>query len=186
MLARPILEVASASEKPWPSSRTVNRSSSPVQKDGDRRSRRMLGGVLQRFGAGEVDRRLDVLGIAANAVRAHGGRRGADPRGCSQRSGQTVISQHRGIDALRQQANLLQGRLHVLAQRRDQLGGHRRVLLEHLTGKRKADAQRDQAVLRPVVEISLDALALLVGGGEDATGSHSQICSHWKCRILVG
>ncbi len=60
----------------------------------------------------------------------------------------------------------------------------------HLLGELQADAQRDEALLAPVVQVALDPAALLVGRGQDACARRAQLAARavhacGETRVLV-
>src|SRR5204862_837938 len=86
-----------------------------LQRDRDRRgAARVLRGVLYRLEAAEVDRALDRLRVAADAVGLHVRRdRRLERRGLERPTDPPVL-QKSGIDAACQPADLVERRAHVL------------------------------------------------------------------------
>ena len=79
------------------------------------------------------------------------------------------------MDAPRQLAQLLDGELGLLARLRHQLGRARGIGRDPRLGEAEGEGHGDQPLLGAVVEIALDAPALLVGGGEDALPGVAQV-----------
>ena len=65
--------------------------------------------------------------------------------------------------------------LRVAAQLFEHRAERRRVRLEQLAGEPELHRQRDEVLLRAVVEVALDLAARLVGRGDDARTRHAQL-----------
>jgi hypothetical protein len=127
----------------------------------------MLAGVLDGFQAAEVDRRLDLRRVPAEwgGVHPDGQRGPAGHRG--QRGRQPALHQDRGIDAVREAAQLVRGLPEVGAELGQDLQDLVVVAFGQLAGQAQLDRQGGEPLLGAVVEVALDAAPLTVGGGHD-------------------
>src|SRR5581483_864394 len=80
----------------------------------------------------------------------------------AQRTSEAVLHQQRGVDALRERAHLRE-RLGQFLADREQRVAPRRALARVFEQARDGRAHREQALLGAVVEVALDAPALLDG-----------------------
>jgi hypothetical protein len=123
MLASPCPKWCSSTSKPPP---VVPDFETPVaavvNHDGDRARLRVLGGVLQRLEAAEVDGRLDRLREAADPLSRDAGRQRRTAGDGLQGLLQPAVDQERGIHAGRQRPYLVEGIPHVLAELAQLLG----------------------------------------------------------------
>ncbi len=177
MLVNPWPSDAIAGSKPVPSSATENVSRPPPAVDVDRdvhAAASVLGRVVHRLGAAEVDGRL---GLAVEAIRrdppdAHvdRGMRGHP----GERVGQATGEQQRREDAVGQRAQrgrrLVQLAPDLLEDAADGVGVGRQQRL----GQLHLDRDGSQLGLRPVVQISFETPPLGVGHGHQAGARGAQ------------
>jgi hypothetical protein len=134
--------------------------------DRDRRARRagVLGDVRERLGDGEVDRRLD-RGCGPGARDPKLDRQRRAGRQPLERRGEPALAQDRGVEAVREVAQLGEPLAELGARLGEQLlrgraagpGG----------GAIEQERGEDEALLGAVVQVALEAAAGLVGGGDD-------------------
>jgi hypothetical protein len=122
----------------------------------------VLGGVGEGLGDHEVGGRLDRAGQALGDD-LHADRDGRAGGQCGDRRVQPPVDQHRRVDAARQVAQVGEGALGLFVRLADQLGGRLRVGAELLPGHAEVHGEGDQALLGAVVEVALDAAALVLG-----------------------
>jgi hypothetical protein len=79
-----------------------------------------------------------------------------------------VVSEHRRVDPAGELAQLLDRELDLLAGLGDQLCGVRRLGREPRLGEGERHSDADQALLRTVVQVTLDPPPLGIGGSDDA------------------
>ena len=72
------------------------------------------------------------------------------------------------MDPARELAELLEAERELVARLREQLGRNVRLVGETRTGQAKPEGERDEALLRAVVEIPLEPLTLGIAGLDDA------------------
>ena len=89
--------------------------------------------------------------------------------------GQAAIREERGIDAVRELPKLLQGGFDVVPKLLEECRCLRRVGAGQLTREAQIRAQRDQLLLRAVVEVALDAAPLGVRRRDDAGAGGSDL-----------
>ena len=179
--ARPEPRLASA--PPIPSSTTLTRRRAPSCSARDRQLARggVAHGVRDCLGGEEVGRSLDAAREARH-LGVDGDRQRRSPRQRAQRLGQAVLAQHGRIDAAGELAEILDGGAELgrglFEQRAD---------VDALTGLVPAprdlqrQRERDEALLRAVVDVALDAPPLGVLRGDDARagGAHVlQLAAH--------
>ena len=126
----------------------------------------MLRRILQALDAAEVHRRLDRLGVARQpCVPNDGGDGGAFGDG-TKGLAETCVRQELRIDALRHVAQLLDRLVDLGTQALQQRAvlGSRQLLFD----KREMHPKREQALLRAVVQVALDAPPLGVPRFQDA------------------
>ena len=120
----------------------------------------VLDDVGQRLGddvvGGRLDRRRQPLG--GRAGDAHRDRRALGQ--CRQRGLQPLLGQHRGVDAARQLAQLLQRRLQLGLGAVEQRTGALGILLHPRLRQPQLQRQRHEALLSAVVEVALQPPAL--------------------------
>ena len=86
----------------------------------------------------------------------------------AQRLDQPAVGQQRRVHAVGQRPQLLQRLLGGCLELADASCRAKRILREHVLHDAQLDAQRDEPLLRAVVEIALDPSPLVVGAGGDA------------------
>ena len=139
------------------------------------RLRCVLGGVLQRLQAAEVDRRLDLGRVPPDAVGAHGdGQRAAVARG-PERLSQPAVDEQRRVDAVRQLAQLLDGLLDILGQLVQHLSRGRGIVGDDVPGQAQVHRHRHQVLLGAVVQVALHPAALRVAAGDDPGPGPAQL-----------
>ena len=137
--------------------------------DGNPRRSGVLGCIVDRREAGEIDRALDLGPAAAYPARRHRDRLGRVTAGGDQCRTQSFGRQQRRIDATCQRTDLVDGLLDLVSEPFQCRAGVRvAALLEALRSEREANPQPGQTLLNSVVEVSLDALAIGVAGSEHA------------------
>ena len=157
--------------KPAPSSRSSKHSCSSLEPA--TRNRRavagVLAGVLHRLEAAEVRGGLGLFRVSAGKVDLDRTRQRQPRRGGAQRLAKPAVAQQRRVDAVRELAQLGDRGLHVAAQVLEQREhGLGVAVLGDLAGQPELDRQRDEVLLRAVVQVALDGAARRVGGGDDA------------------
>ena len=110
------------------------------------------------------------VGHAADQHR-HGSARGER----LERRAEPAVAEQRRVDPPRQLAQLLDRELGLLPRLRHQLGRARRIARDPRLREPEREGHGDEPLLGAVVEIALDAPALLVRGGEDALPGVAQI-----------
>jgi len=124
---------------------------------------RVLGHVGQTLGDREVGGALDRRGHALLELRLElDGERGACRNGLEARV-EPALREHRGVDARGQLAQLVDRSACVLECPGDELARELRALVREL----QPEQDRDQPLLRAVVEVTAEATALLVAGRDD-------------------
>ena len=91
------------------------------------------------------------------------------------RGRQPAVLEHRGIDAGGERTQLLEGCVHVVAQAMEHLPGAGVAGGQHLVRQLEPDPKGHQPLLAAVVEVPLDAAALVVGGHQDARPGSPQL-----------
>ena len=128
----------------------------------------VLGDVGQRLRDGEVGGRLGHRREPAvgqlDDLDGHGGAR--HERG--DRGGETALGQQRGMDPAGQLAQLGRGRGELLADPLERGAGRVRVALGEAAREPHVQRERDEPLLRAVVEVALDPAAGVVGRLHDA------------------
>ena len=128
----------------------------------------MLPGILHRLEAAEVHRGLGLARVPLDPLGDHLGREHRAVRRGAQRLGQPAVAQQRRVDAVRELAQLAERRLDVAAQLLEHRLDGLRIGLHELAGQADLDRERDEVLLRAVVEVALDPAPGLVGGSDDA------------------
>ncbi len=128
----------------------------------------MLGRVLERLEAAEVDGGFDLGVVATDTVELDVDAERAPVGGGPQRLGQSAVDEERRVDAVGEVPQLLDGVLHAPGQHLEHLRRCRGVVGEDVPGQAEVHGKGDQVLLSPVVEVALDLAALGVGGGDDA------------------
>ena len=128
----------------------------------------MLGGICHGFGYDEIRAGLDAGGQALvwYRVDVHG-KRGVLRKGM-QRRVQAGLDKDRRMDARRQLAQLLQCAAELFRRFGKRLRRVGSGAIEQLAGTAQPHRQRDQPLLRAVVEIALQAPSFDVSGLDDA------------------
>ena len=135
----------------------------------------MLRGIPERLEAAEIDGRLD-FGVEATArprfeARWDGGAAGS----VCQRFGEAAILEQRRVDAVRKVAKVL----HRLLNRRPELADNclcpLRIRVDERTDRAEICLQRDEMLLRAVVQVAFDPPPLLVGSGHDARSRQAEL-----------
>ena len=157
-----------------------------VLADGHRDRRalaRVLARVLQRLEAAEVDRGLDLLRVAADRRRPSTsvGSTRAVRRPRRSASAQAAVHQQRRVDAVREVAQLLH-RLLEVARRSGRASSFAcvGVAVGELAGEPHAHRERDEVLLRAVVQVALDPAPLGVGRLDDAGARDARSSSAWR------
>ena len=96
------------------------------------------------------------------------GRERGARRGRAQRLLQSAVHQQRRVDAVREVAQLLHRVLQVVTDLLEDLLRGVGIGVGELTRQIHVDGQRDQVLLRAVVQVALDGTALRVAGFDDA------------------
>ena len=132
----------------------------------DRRSRVVVD-AFEDFETTEVDRAGDLLRTARSGIDLDASPNpDADCR-CTQGRRQPTRLQERRIDPVGQRCRLLQRLLYVTAHVVEERLGRVGVVSNQLARELKVDRERDQVLLRAVVELALDSASRdVVGGGE--------------------
>ena len=124
-----------------------------------------------------LDRRVDPLGRQAADRQRHGRALGQ----AFDRGGQAFVGQNARVDAVGDRAELIDPEPELAARFVDERDG----LLAHPNSLARQDAEpdrdRDEVLLRTVVQVALEALALLGGRGDDALASGGQIGQLCPC-----
>ena len=129
---------------------------------------RVLDRVLQRLRAAEVHRRLGLGRIAAESVGVHRRRYRGAASDRAQRVSEPGAREQRRVDPARQRANFVDRLVDVVLQSVKHLGA-RGILARERGGRQsQLQAQRQQPLLRTIVQIALDLLARVLLGGESA------------------
>ena len=126
----------------------------------------VLGHVGQRLGDDEVDGALDRRRRALRHVdrQRHRHRAAGDDR--RQRGVEPAVLEDRGVEAAHEVAQLGQRLLGLLVRAGDELQRAVGIGGELLLGPAEVHAERDQPLLRAVVQVALDAAALGLGAVE--------------------
>ena len=138
-----------------------------VRPERDHDPGRLAADVGQRSDAGEVDRALDLRGVAPDAFVLDRAAQRRAPRGRAQRLDQPAVAEHRGVDAVGDGAHLVDRLVHLGAEQLELGRGLRRLVLEAFALQRELDAQRHEPLLGSVVHVALDPPSRLVGHGDD-------------------
>ena len=137
-----------------------------VGLDGDRERRGagMLGRVGQRFGDDKVGRDLDRLRETARGAHVEFDRDRGAAGECFQRRPQSAFGEDGRVNAACELAQIIESGVESgrdAVQLPGEIGRRGRLRLAQL------QRQRDQPLLGAVVQVALEALARLVGGGDD-------------------
>ena len=126
---------------------------------------RVLGDVLQRFQAAEVDGQLDGRRMSAQALVRDADRDRRPLHRRAQRGGDAILRQHLGIDPARDALQLVERLVELPLELLDD-----RLLLglQLLAREAEMHAEGEEPLLGGVVEIAPDPAPLGVGGGESA------------------
>ena len=136
---------------------------------GNLRRSGVLGCIVDRREAGEVDRALDLGPAAAYPACRNRDRLGRVTAGGDQCRIESFGGQHQRIDTTRECTDLVDGLLDLLSETIQCRAGVRvAAVLEVLSSEREPNPQPGQTLLKSVVEVSLDALTISVTGGEHA------------------
>ena len=147
-----------------------------MQMDGDGSARAgVFGGVLQRLQAGEVDGLLDLGPLPAQALRVQAHGRGGRLHGGSQRGREPPVLEQRWVDVVHQRAQIFERLLRLVRELAQHQGACLGLVRDALRGEAEVDAQRDEALLGAVVQIALQAPALLVDGLHGAPARGAQL-----------
>ena len=123
----------------------------------------MLGHVLQRLQRAEVDGALRVLRVAADLIRLDLHRYRAPGRLRVQGHDQAAFGQQRRVDAAGQGAQVVQRRAELCLQVGDRLPEEVWVV-GRFGQQAELDGQRDQLLLRAVVQVPLDLAPFCILG----------------------
>ena len=135
----------------------------------------MFGSVGQRLGDQEVGGDLDRLGEPSIGPDVQANRNGAAAGECFERRGQAAFDEDGRVDAAGELAQLVQGAGGLGGQSLElrcqlvSLGRHRRFR------QLQFQSEGDQPLLGAVMQIALDALPRLVGGGHDPGARGGQL-----------
>ena len=143
---------------------TSNASMPVAVGESDRRfaRARVLGDVLQRLEAAEVDRGLDLLWVARDAVGLQGDRDRRLPGLRLERGRKTLVGEQRRVDAASEVAQVLEGVGRVGLQLGEHRLGRRRITCGEGLGQVRLHRQCDELLLGAVVDISLQLPSLLI------------------------
>ena len=175
-------EPAAGSAPPTPSS-VISMTASPSHPGGAHghgRGLRVLGRVGQRLGGDEVGGELDRPRPARARLDLEPGGHGGAQHQRLEGAGQALLQRGR-VDAAGQLAQLGQGQRELVARGGHQLLGVARVVPDPALDQRQLQGQRDQALLRAVVQVALDAAPLGVGRGDDALAGGLQLGQPGLC-----
>ena len=124
--------------------------------------------VLKRLVAAEIDRTLDLGGIAPQFARGERRRERASRGGLRECLHQTALDEEAGIQPVGERPYVGHGVLGVLHELPNPCRPLEGLALNNVAGELELDGQRNQALLGAIVKVPLDAPALLVGGRHDA------------------
>ena len=127
----------------------------------------VFGDVGERLGDGEVDRGLD-CGRDAFARHAYVDRQrraGGQARQCRRES---PVVERRGVDAVREVAQLGESLLELLVRLVDERRSG--CAARPRRGALEANGGKHEALLRAIVQVPLEPATRLVGGGDEARG----------------
>ena len=177
-------EPAPMSAPPTPSSLTAISRRSPSARTSTLACDALgvLGDVGQRLGDHVVGGDLDRLRRALGEVD---GQLDRERRALQQRLDrrlEPVVGEHRGVQPARELAQLGQRRAELLARALDRGVRGRRVLVDQAVGDPQADRERDEPLLRAVVEVALEPPPLAVAGGDHARPRRGELLA----RLGVG
>jgi hypothetical protein len=127
----------------------------------------VLADVREAFGDHEVRRRFDGAGQPLVGSGRHLYRHRRARGEVLERRRQPAVGEDRGMDAARQVAQLLQREVGLLPRAADQLHGGRVAVRGALLGHAQVQGERHEPLLSAVVEVALDAPALVVRRGDD-------------------
>src|SRR6185437_3182965 len=120
------------------------------------------GGGGDRLGQGDVERR------ELDRNRRPGGAR-------LERRVEPAVAEHRGMNAARELAQLLQGVGELLARGADDLRGPRGIGVDPREREPERQGERDEALLSAVVQVPLEPSPRLVGGDDDARTRRTEL-----------
>ena len=103
----------------------------------------------------------------------------ARPGGGAQRVGESAVHEQRRVDAVREVAQLLHRFLEIEADLVEHRLGLLGIGVGDLAGEPHTDRERDEVLLRAVVQVAFDAAAFGVGGFDDA-GADRRSSSAWR------
>ena len=142
--------------------------------NGDRGCLGVLGHVRERFGDDVVRGRLDRLGQAlVEKLEVDRERRPRDER--LDRGGQAAVGEHRGVDAARQLPQLLERLRELVGGLAEQPFGRLGLVVHTRLREAQHQGERDEALLRAVVEVALEPAALDVARLDDAGARAAQL-----------
>ena len=172
---RPVPESTRVGSNPSPSSSTLELQLAVAVEQPDARGcarPRVLGDVLQRFQAAEVDGQLDGRRMSAQPLVRDADRDRRPLHRRAQRGGDAILRQHLGIDPARDALQLVERLVELPLELFDD-----RLLLglQLLTREAEMHAEGEEPLLGGVVEIAPDPAPLGVGGGESARLGASQL-----------
>jgi hypothetical protein len=127
----------------------------------------VLGGVLERLEAREVDGALDLRRVAVEPVRMHGDLQVASMGGVAERVHETAFNEYRGHQATRERPHLVHRVVDLAAQLTQAPGGALGMGLHEVARELQLDPERHEPLLRAVVKVALDAPTFEVGGRHD-------------------
>jgi hypothetical protein len=139
-----------------------------AQRDARRGGARVLGGILQRLEAAEVDGCLGLLREPPDRVGRNGHRHRGLARLRGQGGDQSGVREQRRVDAAGEVAEVLKRARRVGPQLGKQLPGLTRITVRRRGEQVELDRQRDQVLLRAVVQVPLKPPPRLVLRGHQA------------------
>ena len=137
------------------------------QADLDPRVGGVLGSVLQRLEAAEIESRLRLGGIPTDAVGDDVHRKGVAVGCRTERFHEPAIHQQRRVDPVRQLPQLLNGLLDLGCELVQHLHTGFLVVDNDVLGQPEVHGQRDEVLLRSVVKIAFDPTTLGVTARDD-------------------
>ena len=143
---------------------------------------RMLGGVRERLGDEVVRRRLDRIGQPVVEPDVQLDRHGGAPRQHLERRHEPVVGEDRRVDAAGQLAQLLERLREVRVGAPEQLGRLRVAVGDLPPDQAQGERERDEPLLRAVVQVALEPAPLVVARRDDARAR----CRQLLARLGVG
>src|SRR5581483_9836179 len=119
--------------------------------------------VSQRLGAAEMDGRLDLRRLSLERARLDSRLDRGLRRGRTQGLREPAVEQERRVDRLGELAKALERLADVLPELVQERACGGRIAVHELTRELEVHGERHEVLLRAVVEVTLDAPALLVG-----------------------